>query len=156
MFEELESVRQQCLNCQKCPLGKTRTNIVFSDGIPNSNIVLIGEAPGANEDLQGKPFVGRAGQLLDKIFESVGLSREKDIYICNTLKCRPPENRDPLPEEKKACRFYFLTINSSLFTPINTNTDIFTIMTKMTVFFLSLLQLTYYNYSYTIKVTAIQ
>ena len=106
MFEELESVRQQCLNCQKCPLGKTRTNIVFSDGIPNSNIVLIGEAPGANEDLQGKPFVGRAGQLLDKIFESVGLSREKDIYICNTLKCRPPENRDPLPEEKKACRFY--------------------------------------------------
>lgn len=106
MFEELENVRQQCLNCQKCPLGKTRTNIVFSDGVPNSNIVLIGEAPGFNEDMQGKPFVGRAGQLLDKILESVGLSRENDIYICNTLKCRPPENRDPLPEEKKACRFY--------------------------------------------------
>lgn len=106
MFEELENVRQQCLNCQKCPLGKTRTNIVFSDGIPNSNIVLIGEAPGFNEDMQGKPFVGRAGQLLDKILESVGLTREKDIYICNTLKCRPPENRDPLPDEKKACRFY--------------------------------------------------
>ena len=106
MLEELEKVRLECLNCQKCPLSKTRTNVVFSDGKPNSNIVLIGEAPGANEDLQGKPFVGRAGQLLDKIFESVGLSREKDIYICNTLKCRPPENRDPLPEEKKACRFY--------------------------------------------------
>jgi len=106
MFEELENVRQQCLNCQKCPLGKTRTNIVFSDGVPNSNIVLIGEAPGFNEDMQGKPFVGRAGKLLDKILESVGLSRENDIYICNTLKCRPPENRDPLPEEKKACRFY--------------------------------------------------
>lgn len=106
MLEELEKVKQDCLNCQKCPLAKTRTNIVFSDGKPNSNIVLIGEAPGANEDLQGKPFVGRAGQLLDKIFESVGLSREKDIYICNTLKCRPPENRDPLPSEKEACRNY--------------------------------------------------
>lgn len=106
MFEELEKVKQDCLNCQKCPLAKTRTNVVFSDGKPNSNIVLIGEAPGANEDLQGKPFVGRAGQLLDKIFESVGLSREKDIYICNTLKCRPPENRDPLPSEKEACRNY--------------------------------------------------
>lgn len=106
MFEELEVVRQACLNCQKCPLGKTRTNIVFSDGVPNSNIVLIGEAPGFNEDMQGKPFVGRAGQLLDKILESVGLTREKDIYICNTLKCRPPENRDPLPSEKEACRFY--------------------------------------------------
>ena len=106
MLEELEKVKQDCLNCQKCPLAKTRTNVVFSDGKPNSNIVLIGEAPGANEDLKGKPFVGRAGQLLDKIFESVGLSREKDIYICNTLKCRPPENRDPLPSEKEACRNY--------------------------------------------------
>ena len=106
MLAELEKVRLECLNCQKCPLSKTRTNVVFSDGKPNSNIVLIGEAPGANEDLQGKPFVGRAGQLLDKIFESVGLSREKDIYICNTLKCRPPENRDPLPSEKEACRNY--------------------------------------------------
>lgn len=106
MFSELENVRQKCLSCQKCALAKTRTNIVFSDGVPNSNIVLIGEAPGANEDLQGKPFVGRAGQLLDKIFESVGLTRQNDIYICNTLKCRPPENRDPLPSEKVACREY--------------------------------------------------
>lgn len=106
MFEELEQVRQNCLNCKRCSLGNLRTNIVFSDGIPNSKLVLIGEAPGFNEDMQGKPFVGRAGQLLDKIFESVGLSREKDIYICNTLKCRPPENRDPLPAEKEACRAY--------------------------------------------------
>lgn len=68
--------------------------------------MLIGEAPGFNEDQTGKPFVGRAGQLLDKIFESVGLSREKDVYICNTLKCRPPNNRDPLPDEKAACRDY--------------------------------------------------
>lgn len=106
MFEELEKIRQDCLNCQRCSLSKTRTNTVFSDGIPNSKIMLIGEAPGFNEDMQGKPFVGRAGQLLDKILESVGLSREKDVYICNTLKCRPPENRDPLPTEKEACRTY--------------------------------------------------
>lgn len=86
----------------KCALGQTRTNIVFSDGVPNSKLMLIGEAPGFNEDQTGKPFVGRAGQLLDKIFESVGLSREKDVYICNTLKCRPPNNRDPLPDEKAA------------------------------------------------------
>lgn len=106
MYEELENIRQTCATCYKCPLGKLRTNSVFSDGIPNSKLMLIGEAPGYNEDMQGKPFVGRAGQLLDKIFASVGLSREKDVYICNTLKCRPPENRDPLPEEKAACRAY--------------------------------------------------
>lgn len=106
MYEELENIRQTCATCYKCPLGKLRTNSVFSDGVPNSKLMLIGEAPGYNEDMQGKPFVGRAGQLLDKIFASVGLSREKDVYICNTLKCRPPENRDPLPEEKAACRAY--------------------------------------------------
>lgn len=106
IIEKLEAVKKQCLNCTLCALGKTRTNIVFSDGIPNHRLMLVGEAPGANEDLQGKPFVGRAGQLLDKILESVGLSREKDVYICNTLKCRPPENRDPLPSEKEACRKY--------------------------------------------------
>ncbi len=104
--QELEQIRQQCLSCQRCSLGKTRTNVVFSDGVPNHNLVLIGEAPGFNEDQTGRPFVGRAGQLLDKIFESVGLSRQKDVYICNTLKCRPPNNRDPLPVEKEACRPY--------------------------------------------------
>ena len=80
MQNQLQEIKEKCLSCQKCSLAKTRTNIVFSDGIANSNIVLIGEAPGANEDLQGKPFVGRAGQLLDKIFEPVGLSREKGRY----------------------------------------------------------------------------
>lgn len=106
MYEELEKIRHACQTCQKCPLWQTRTNSVFADGIPNSKLMLIGEAPGFNEDQQGRPFVGRAGQLLDKIFESVGLSRTKDIYICNTLKCRPPDNRDPLPEEKAACKAY--------------------------------------------------
>ena len=99
-------IQKKCEICQKCSLFQTRTNIVFSDGKPNHKLMLIGEAPGFNEDQTGKPFVGRAGQLLDKILESVGLSREKDVYICNTLKCRPPNNRDPLPSEKEACRSY--------------------------------------------------
>lgn len=106
MFEELELIKSKCLNCQKCSLCKTRSNVVFSDGIPNSKLMLIGEAPGYNEDVQGKPFVGKAGQLLDKIFASVGLSRKEHVYICNTIKCRPPENRNPLPEEKLACEEY--------------------------------------------------
>ncbi len=105
-IEELENVRSKCLNCTKCGLCKTRTNIVFSGGVPNHKMMLIGEAPGYYEDMQGEPFVGKAGQLLDKILASVGFERNKHIYICNTLKCRPPENRDPLPEEKAACREY--------------------------------------------------
>lgn len=104
--EELQEVKDLCELCQNCPLGATRTKIVFSAGVPNSKLMLIGEAPGYYEDQQGEPFVGKAGQLLDKIFASVGLSRKKDIYICNTLKCRPPNNRDPLPEEKDACRAF--------------------------------------------------
>ena len=103
---DLEEVRQMCEYCDKCELCKTRTNIVFSGGVPNHKMMLIGEAPGYYEDQKGEPFVGKAGQLLDKIFESVGLSRKKDVYICNTLKCRPPDNRDPLPEEKEACRAF--------------------------------------------------
>ncbi len=103
---DLEEVRQMCEYCDKCELCKSRTNIVFSGGVPNHKMMLIGEAPGYYEDQKGEPFVGKAGQLLDKIFESVGLSRKKDVYICNTLKCRPPDNRDPLPEEKEACRAY--------------------------------------------------
>lgn len=106
MEQALAKIKAQCETCRKCPLCQTRTNIVFSDGKPNHKLVLIGEAPGFNEDQTGKPFVGRAGQLLDKILASVGLSREKDVYICNTLKCRPPNNRDPLPAEKEACRAY--------------------------------------------------
>ena len=106
MFEELEKIKSECQNCTRCALCKTRTKVVFSAGVPNCDIVLIGEAPGHNEDITGEPFVGRAGQLLDKILESVGLSRKENIYICNTIKCRPPNNRDPLPEEKIACREY--------------------------------------------------
>ena len=104
--EELAEVKDLCEQCQNCQLWTTRTNIVFSGGTPNYKLMLIGEAPGYYEDQQGEPFVGKAGQLLDKIFASVGLSRGKDIYICNTLKCRPPNNRDPLPEEKEACRAF--------------------------------------------------
>jgi DNA polymerase len=106
MYEELEKIKDKCFGCHKCILGDTRNNIVFSDGVPNPKLMLIGEAPGFYEDKLGKPFVGKAGQLLDKIFESVGLSRQQDVYICNTVKCRPPENRNPLPEEKEACWEY--------------------------------------------------
>ena len=106
MFEELETVKKECLNCSKCELCKSRTNVVFSDGTPNDKIVLVGEAPGYWEDQKGLPFVGCAGQLLDKILGCVGFDRTKNIYICNTIKCRPPENRDPLPNEKEACRYY--------------------------------------------------
>ena len=102
----LETIKQKCMSCEKCPLCKTKTNTVFSAGIPNSKIMLIGEAPGYYEDMKGEPFVGKAGQLLDKILDCVGFSRNENIYICNTLKCRPPENRDPLPEEKTACWEY--------------------------------------------------
>ena len=106
MFEELEEIKKQCLDCNACPLCKTRTNIVFSSGVPNNKLMLIGEAPGYWEDKKGEPFVGKAGQLLDKIFSCVGFERSKHVYICNTIKCRPPENRNPLPEEKFACRKY--------------------------------------------------
>lgn len=102
----LEAIKQKCINCEKCSLCKTKTNTVFSAGVPNSKIMLIGEAPGYYEDMQGEPFVGKAGQLLDKILGCVGFSRKENIYICNTLKCRPPDNRDPLPEEKLACEEY--------------------------------------------------
>ena len=104
--EDLQDVKNLCMYCDKCSLSKSRTNIVFSGGVPNHKMMLIGEAPGYYEDQKGEPFVGKAGQLLDKIFASVRLSRQKDVYICNTLKCRPPDNRDPLPEEKEACYPY--------------------------------------------------
>jgi DNA polymerase len=107
-WENSETLDELCNNictCQKCPLGKTRTNFVFGTGNPNADILLIGEAPGADEDLQGEPFVGKAGQLLNKILDAAGFKRE-DVYICNILKCRPPNNRNPLPEEVELCRPY--------------------------------------------------
>lgn len=91
-------------DCQKCELAKNRNKLVFGSGDPNSAIMLIGEAPGFHEDREGKPFVGNAGQLLDKILNSIQLSRDK-VFITNVVKCRPPENRDPLPEECAACNF---------------------------------------------------
>ena len=93
--------RETC-TCLKCPLGETRTNHVFGVGNPNASLMLIGEAPGAEEDRQGEPFVGRAGQLLNRILAAIEFRRE-DVYIANILKCRPPGNRDPRPEEVGAC-----------------------------------------------------
>ncbi len=106
--EELNKIKAECNKCQKCALGATRTNIVFSDGNPNAKILLIGEAPGADEDATGTPFVGRAGKLLTKLIEDCGMSRKNDFYICNTVKCRPPENRVPTDEEKELCQNYLL------------------------------------------------
>lgn len=103
--ETLDSLNEQICTCMKCPLGKTRTKFVFGVGNPDADVMLIGEAPGADEDRQGEPFVGRAGQLLNKILEAVGLQRE-EVYICNILKCRPPGNRDPQPPEVEQCEPY--------------------------------------------------
>ena len=101
----LTIVREKCEKCKACALAKTRNNVVFSDGNPTTaKIVLIGEAPGEMEDETGRPFVGRAGQLLDEFLKGAGISRDTDVYIINTVKCRPPENRVPTDEEKSACR----------------------------------------------------
>lgn len=102
--ECLNIVESKCRSCKGCALAKTRNNVVFSDGNPETaSIVLIGEAPGEMEDMSGTPFVGRAGQLLDEFLTEAGISREDDLYIINTVKCRPPENRVPTDEEKSAC-----------------------------------------------------
>lgn len=98
----LDDVKKELGNCQRCSLGRVRNNIVFGEGNPNAQIVFVGEAPGGDEDIQGRPFVGRAGQLLTRIIEAMGLKRS-DVYICNILKCRPPGNRNPRPEEITAC-----------------------------------------------------
>lgn len=104
-------------DCKKCPLAKTRTNIVFGDGNTNSKILFVGEGPGQKEDLTGLPFVGRSGELLDELLKEINLSRKK-IYIANIIKCRPPNNRDPLPEEIDACinylRWQFKIINPKI------------------------------------------
>ncbi len=106
--EKLNKIKAECTDCKKCELGKTRKNIVFSDGNPEAKILLIGEAPGAEEDATGIPFVGRAGKLLTKLIEDCGLSRKNDFYICNTVKCRPPENRVPTDSEKQLCQNFLL------------------------------------------------
>lgn len=108
-FKTLDEVKNVCLECHKCDLSKTRTNVVFSDGNPSAKLMLIGEGPGRNEDETGLPFVGRAGKLLDKILLTQDITREKEVYICNIVKCRPPENRVPAPAEIEACKIYLQT-----------------------------------------------
>lgn len=96
------TLKNECLNCRKCALSETRTNVVFGTGNPNAEVMFIGEGPGEQEDLQGEPFVGRAGKLLDDMLEMIYLDRSK-VYIANMVKCRPPHNRDPLRMETDAC-----------------------------------------------------
>lgn len=105
-FESLEDVAAQAAVCRKCGLCETRNSVVFFRGNPLAKLMIIGEGPGQREDETGLPFVGKAGQLLDKILASVQIDRENDVYICNVVKCRPPQNRVPLKEEMEACRIY--------------------------------------------------
>jgi uracil-DNA glycosylase family 4 len=101
--ERLVELYRELENCRKCPLSNGRTTVVFGNGNADADLMLVGEAPGFHEDQQGKPFVGRAGQLLDQLLGEIGLNRS-DVFVVNTLKCRPPENRDPQPDEIAACR----------------------------------------------------
>ena len=100
---DFETLRAECLACRRCDLCETRKNVVFGQGVPDAEVLFVGEGPGANEDEQGLPFVGRSGKLLDSYLEAIDLSRERNIFIANIVKCRPPENRDPLPAESEAC-----------------------------------------------------
>lgn len=103
--KSLEEIRKECENCRKCSLSETRTNTVFGVGNPHASLMFVGEAPGEKEDLSGIPFVGAAGKLFDKYLIAVGIPRE-EVYIANMLKCRPPKNRDPKPEEQDLCIEY--------------------------------------------------
>ena len=105
MFEVWEELEKSIIGCEKCKLCKGRKNIVFGVGNKNAKIMFIGEGPGADEDSQGEPFVGKAGQLMDKAFIGLGIKRE-EVYIANIIKCRPPQNRDPEQDEIKACIDY--------------------------------------------------
>jgi len=102
----LEQIARQASNCTACDLAEGRTQVVFGVGNPQADIVFIGEAPGREEDLKGEPFVGRAGKLLDRMLDAVGLDRSM-VYIMNVIKCRPPKNRDPRPDEVLACSQWF-------------------------------------------------
>jgi uracil-DNA glycosylase family 4 len=103
--EQLKAVYEQAKNCTRCPLHQTRTTVVFGSGDADADLMFVGEAPGANEDKQGLPFVGQAGKLLTKLLSEIGLDRG-DVFICNTVKCRPPNNRDPHPNEIESCNEY--------------------------------------------------
>ncbi|MGZ6903963.1 MAG: uracil-DNA glycosylase [Acidimicrobiia bacterium] len=104
-FSSFDALRERALGCTACGLAETRTQVVFGVGDPHADLVFVGEGPGEQEDLQGEPFVGRAGQLLTLLIEGIGLTRG-DVYIANVVKCRPPGNRDPLPVEIETCRPY--------------------------------------------------
>ena len=106
MEKNMDLLRQKALGCTACQLCEGRHNVVFGVGREDAEVMFIGEGPGENEDLQGEPFVGRGGQLLDKFLAVVDLDRHKNIYIANIVKCRPPKNRDPLPEEQETCIRY--------------------------------------------------
>ena len=105
--EPLDKIRKDLGDCQRCKLGKTRKNLVFGVGSPEARLVFVGEGPGADEDLAGEPFVGEAGQILNRIITAMELKRE-DVYICNVVKCRPPRNRDPGDDEVAACSPFLL------------------------------------------------
>ena len=115
MADTWEALKQDCMACRGCALAETRTNVVFGDGARDAEILFIGEGPGQNEDEQGVPFVGRAGQLLDDMLEIIHLDRTK-VYIANVVKCRPPQNRDPLAVEQEAC-IGFLRRQTALIRP---------------------------------------
>lgn len=102
----IDSVNKKIISCARCGLSKTRRNVVPGEGVENPLVLVVGEGPGADEDEQGRPFVGKAGQLLDKMLSAINLSRQKNCYIANIVKCRPPMNRDPSPEESQACRSF--------------------------------------------------
>lgn len=103
MYHTWDELNTACSGCRKCELCETRHNVVVGVGSPSAEVMFIGEGPGENEDLQGEPFVGRAGKLLDKMLAAVDLDRNTNIYIANIVKCRPPKNRDPKPEEQEMC-----------------------------------------------------
>lgn len=102
----MEKLKDMCMICEKCPLHKGRTNVVFGCGNENADIMFVGEGPGEQEDLQGEPFVGKSGQLLDKYLQLMDMSRNTNVYIANIVKCRPPMNRDPSAEEQDVCIEY--------------------------------------------------
>ena len=104
----LAEFEEEIHDCMRCPLGARRNHFVFGAGDPHADLVVVGEAPGADEDAQGIPFVGRAGRLLDKILAAINLSRDDNVFICNVLKCRPPNNRDPLADEVEQCEPYLI------------------------------------------------
>ena len=103
---DMDTLKAECLACTRCELCTTRTNVVFGQGVPDAEVLFVGEGPGQSEDEQGLPFVGRSGQLLDKYLFAIDLDRKKNCYIANIVKCRPPQNRDPLNTEKDACSGY--------------------------------------------------